>query len=75
MAHAHGFHLGSIGEYEALAGVDVQSLAERKALWDQFRHLYTGASQTLIDTVVDHCARIALQRVAAGELSLVRRAA
>lgn len=39
---------GSIGQAESLAGINVQSEAERKALWDQFKHLYSGDSQVLI---------------------------
>jgi len=72
LARTRGINLSSIGEFESLAGIDVQSLAERTTLWDRFRHLYTGASQALIDAVVDHCAEIALKRIAAGELSLTR---
>lgn len=66
-----GWAGGSIGQAESLAGVDVQSEAERKALWDQFKHLYSGDSQVLIDAVVDHCAAITLGRVHRGELSLL----
>lgn len=62
---------GSIGQAEALAGINVQSQAERSALWAQFRHLYGGETQTLIDAVMDHCARITLQRLAQGELCLL----
>nr|WP_314711382.1 hypothetical protein [uncultured Comamonas sp.] len=66
-----GWTGGSIGQAEALAGINVQSEAERKALWDQFKHLYSGDSQVLIDAVVDHCAAITLGRVHRGELSLL----
>lgn len=62
---------GSIGQMEALAGVNVQSHAERTALWKKFRHLFSGPSQTLVDAVMDHCAAIALRRIKRGELSLV----
>lgn len=66
-----GWAGGSIGQAEALAGVNVQSAAERKELWNQFKHLFSGDSQTLIDAVVDHCAVITLGRVKRGELSLL----
>lgn len=75
LARAVGSNLSSIGEFEALAGIDLQCAAERSALWWQFRHLFTGPSQVLIDAVVDCCAGIALQRIAAGELALVGRTA
>lgn len=61
----------SIGQAESLAGINVQSKSERKALWDQFKHLSSGDSQTTIDAVVDHCAVITLKRVKSGELSLL----
>ena len=62
---------GSIGQMEALAGIDVQSHAERTALWAKFRHLFSGPPQKLIDAVMDHCATIALRRIKCGELSLI----
>ena len=62
---------GSLGQVEALAGVNVQSHADRAALWGQFRHLFSGDSQTLINAVMDHCAAIALARIERGELSLL----
>ena len=62
---------GSIGQMEALAGIDIQSSVERKALWDKFSHLYRGETQALIDAVMDHCATIALKRIQRGELSLI----
>jgi hypothetical protein len=62
---------GSIGQAEALAGINVQNPAERKALWDQFRHLYEGPSQVVIDAVMDHCAEITLDRIKRGELCLL----
>lgn len=61
----------SIGQIEALAGVNVQSHAERSALWQQFRHLFGGETQALFDAVMDHCASIALARIERGELSLL----
>lgn len=66
-----GWAGGSIGQAESLAGINVQSEAERKALWDQFKHLFLGDSQALIDAVMDHCACITLGRVKRGELSLL----
>lgn len=66
-----GWSGGSIGQAEALAGINIQSDAERKVLWDQFRHLFAGDSQTLIDAVVNHCAIITLDRINRGELCLL----
>jgi len=62
---------GSIGQTEALAGINVQSHVERAALWQQFSHLFNGDTQALIDAVMDHCASIALERIERGELSLL----
>lgn len=62
---------GSIGQAEALAGINVQSEAERKKLWDGFKHLFSSDPQTLVDAVVDHCAAITLRRLRRGELSLL----
>lgn len=67
-----GWGGSSIGQIEALAGINVQCHAERSALWQQFRHLFAGDTQTLIDAVMDHCASIALTRIKQGELSLLR---
>lgn len=66
-----GWAGGSIGQVEALAGINVQSDAERKALWNQFRHLFAGDSQPLVDAVMNHCAAITLKRIKRGELSLL----
>ena len=66
-----GWAGGSIGQAESLAGIHVQSEAERTALWERFEHLFSGDSQVLIDAVVDHCAAITLGRVKRGELSLL----
>lgn len=66
-----GWAGGSIGQAESLAGINVQSETERKELWDQFKHLFSGDTQVLIDAVVDHCAAITLGRVKRGELSLL----
>jgi len=71
MAQNIGCHLSSIGDIERLAGINTNSVAERKALWDRFRDLYSGPSQALIDAVMDHCSVIALKRIKAGEISLV----
>lgn len=62
---------GSIGQTEALAGINIQSQRERTELWNRFSHLFAGDSQTLIDAVMDHCAAIALERIKRGELCLV----
>lgn len=66
-----GWAGGSIGQAEALAGINVQSHAERKALWEQFSALFSGPSQVLFDAVMDHCAEITLGRIKRGELSLL----
>lgn len=66
-----GWTGGSIGQAESLAGINVQSDAERRALWDQFKHLFSGDSQTLINAVVDHCSAITLRKIQRGELSLL----
>lgn len=66
-----GWMGGSIGQAEALAGINVQSEVERKQLWDGFKHLFSGEPQKLVDAVVDHCAAITLRRVKRGELSLL----
>lgn len=62
---------GSIGQLESLAGINVQDPSERKALWDQFRHLYAKPGMEAVDAVVDHCATIVLGRLERGELSLL----
>lgn len=66
-----GWAGGSIGQAEALAGINVQSDAERKALWDRFRHLFAEDSQALVDAVMNHCAAITLKRIKRGEMSLL----
>ncbi|OJW46182.1 MAG: hypothetical protein BGO63_03690 [Candidatus Accumulibacter sp. 66-26] len=66
-----GCRLGSLGDIEQLAGVNIQSEEERRKLWWQFHHLFNGPSQELFDAVMDHCAEIALRRIKAGELCLV----
>jgi hypothetical protein len=63
---------GSIGQMEALAGIDVQNPSERKALWDQFRQMYVGPTQALFDAVMDHCAQITLARIGRGELCILK---
>lgn len=62
---------GSIGQTEALAGVNIQSESERRELWAQFAHLSFGDTQLLIDAVMDHCAEIALGRIERGEICLL----
>ena len=66
-----GCVLGSLGDTEQLAGIDVRSHAERAALWNQFRDLFVGPTQVLFDAVMDHCAEIALARIERGELCLL----
>ncbi len=66
-----GHYGGSVGQWEQLAGINIQSDAERTALWNKFRHLFGGDSQTLTNAVMDHVAEIAIKRVKAGELCLV----
>lgn len=62
---------GTIGQAEALAGINTHSQAERTALWDRFKHLYGGDTQVLINAVMDYCATITLMRIQRGELSLL----
>lgn len=71
LARLGGWAGGSIGQAEALAGVNVQSEAERKDLWGQFKHLFQGEPQAVVDAVMDHCAAITLERLKRGELSLL----
>lgn len=66
-----GWSGGSIGQVESLAGIDIQSPAERWALWQNFRALFKGDTQVLLDAVSDHCATITLDRIKRGELSLL----
>ena len=56
---------------EALAGINVQSDAERTALWAKFKHLFSADSKTVVNAVMDHCATIAMRRIKRGELSLL----
>lgn len=66
-----GCCLGSIGDYERLAGVNTLSAAERQALWWQFQAMFTGPTQELFDAVVDHCSEIALAAIREGRLCLL----
>lgn len=63
----------SIGQMEALAGVNIQCEAERRAFWEGFRHLYGGEPLAVVDAVMDHCATTIFARVERGELSLLPR--
>lgn len=72
LASQAGCQLTTLGDTEQLAGVDVSSPAARRELWDRFRHLYHSPTQVLVDAVMDHCSAIALRRIKAGELCLVR---
>lgn len=74
MAAQVGCRLASIGDIEQLAGIDVTSEDERRVLWPQFRHLFRAPTQQLFDAVMDHCALIAIRRINAGELCLVKTA-
>ena len=71
LARKAGCQLFSVGDIERLAGVNTSSEQERRNLWGQFRHLYSGPTQVCIDTVMDYCADIAIRRIEAGELCLV----
>lgn len=71
IARQVGCNLGSLGDIEQLAGVNIQSETERRELWFQFRHLFNAPTQQLFDAVMDYCSAIALRRIEAGELSLV----
>lgn len=66
-----GHYHGSIGQWESLAGINIQSHAERTELWNKFRHLFSGDNQQLVDAVMDDCAAITLKRIERGELCLV----
>lgn len=55
----------------ALNAAPARAHPAKRSLWDQFKHLFTGDSQTLINVVVDHCATITLDRIRRGELSLL----
>jgi hypothetical protein len=68
-----GCFIGSIGDYEQLAGIDIQSESERRALWWKFEPLFRGQSQPLIDAVVDHCSQMALDAIEGGRLCLLGR--
>lgn len=71
LARQVGCRLGSVGDVEQLAGVNIQSENERRELWFQFRHLFNAPTQQMLDAVMDHCSAIALRRISAGELSLI----
>lgn len=66
-----GWSGGSIGQAEALAGINVQNHEERRQLWSQFRHLFAGDSRALFAAVMEHCAKLTLARIDAGELCLL----
>lgn len=66
-----GCVLASIGDFEQLAGIDLASLPERQTLWGRFRHLFHGPWEELFNAVMDYCSTIALQRLDAGEFSLL----
>jgi hypothetical protein len=66
-----GCVLTSVGDYEQLAGIDIQSDAERRELWWRFHTMFAGPSQVVVDAVMDHCAAIALARLERGELCLL----
>lgn len=72
MARKVGCSLTTLGDVEQLAGINIKSNAERRELWAQFRHLYQAPTQQLVDAVMDHCAAIAIRRIKAGKLCLVR---
>lgn len=60
----------SIGQIEALAGVNPQNEAERQELWQQFSHLYALPNHAAMNAVMLHCKAIAAKRANAGELTL-----
>lgn len=63
---------GTLAQAEALAGINPQDPAERATLWKRFSHWSAaGHAQMAVDAVVDHCARITMERVRRGELSLL----
>lgn len=66
-----GCYLGSIGDYERLAGINTESETDRRELWWQFQPMFKGPTQPLFDAVVDHCAEIALTAIREGRLCLL----
>lgn len=72
LARQAGCSLGSLGDIEQLAGVNIQSEGERGELWGKFRHLFLAPTQELVDAVMNHCAAIALHRIQAGEICLIK---
>lgn len=74
LARVAGCHLSSIGDVERLAGINTCSEKERHDLWFKFQHLFKAPTEELFDAVMDHCAKIALRRIEAGELCLIRMA-
>jgi len=72
LAQQSGCFLPTVGDFEQLAGVNIQSEVERGELWVKFRHLFSGPTHELFDVAMDYCAAIALRRIQAGELCLIR---
>lgn len=70
-----GFSFWTLGQAEALAGINPQDDRARFALWRPFvaSHGSNTDAQPLINAVMDHCATITLARIKAGELCLVPR--
>jgi len=71
IARAVGCQLSTIGDVEQLAGINIQSISQRAALWGQFSYLSAEPPQRMFDAVMDHCASIALKRIARGDLCLI----
>lgn len=61
----------SIGDMELLAGVDISVPAERQALWNRFRHLFSEDPKVVLRAVMEHCSQIALLRIESGQLCLI----
>lgn len=68
-----GFVGWTLGQMEALAGINPQNDAERTALWRPFVMANPGGDSELINAVADYCAQRTFARVKAGELCLLQR--
>lgn len=78
-ANAVALHLlrypTSIGNIEALAGVNPQDKAERAELWNRHQHLFAQPGMVAMRAVMDDCKKTAAQRLERGEFCLYPRTA
>lgn len=70
LARSAGCCISTVGDVEALAGVNVTSIDDRAAVWRLFS-AGNPSPRELFDAVMEHCAAIALARIARGELCLI----